>query len=196
MRRRSSLVSVLLLSLVFGLGSASATLTNGQCTAFGVDVNTTNQSEFAALVANADDQLIANAYNLDASPVYWVWRTRVTRKEIYEAPSVDATTWSWPDYIARSVAEKSAWGEMFNNPASEINPALANTRQGVADIFSQASGANQRTHLLATGRRHATRAEKLFATGTGSTGSPGTMTFEGSISRLDVAHCVRNVPLP
>jgi hypothetical protein len=34
-------------------------------------------------------------------------------------------------------------------------------------------------------KRNATRAEKVLATGTGSDASPGTMTFEGSLSYQD-----------
>ncbi len=114
-----------------------------------------------------------------------MWRTSITNKEIYEVVSVDATTWSWPSYIARSVAERDAWRELFA-VTGRINAALANTRQGVADIFSGAGGLAQRTHLLAVGRRTATRAEKLFATGTGTTAVPAVMGFEGSLGFSDV----------
>jgi hypothetical protein len=178
---------VLLLIYLLGTIAYATPLTPAQLQALYTDITVTNAVEFSAAIAATDDQAIADAYDLAASPPFWVWKTRLTEDEIYQAPSVDATTWSWPDYIARSVAEKAAWAQMFSVTGA-VNPSLPNTRQGIADIFSGAGGAAQRTHLLAMGRRTALRIEKLFATGTGSTGAPGVMAFEGAITYLDIAH--------
>lgn len=130
---------------------------------------------------------VADAYNQPAAPDWWVWRTSVSQLEIVTATSVDNTTWSWPAYIARTQGERDGWREMFADTGS-VNAALPNTRQGFADIFSgnTNNAPAQRTHLSAIGRRKATRAEKLFATGTGSAASPGTMTFEGNLGYTDV----------
>ena len=128
---------------------------------------------------------IADAYNRTAVPDFWVWRTGVPQFEIVGAPSPDGTSWSWPSYIARSQGERDGWREMFADTGA-INFGLANVRQGLQDIFSGAGGAAQRTHLLAIGRRKSSRAEKLFASGTGSTTVPGTMGFEGALSYQDV----------
>ena len=140
----------------------------------------------AAQPNNSDGAFaIAAAYNLPAAVDYWVWRSFVSQEECVGATSVDSTNWSWTSYISRSQGERDVWREMFADTGG-INPSRANVRQGLQDIFSGAGGAAQRTHLLAVARRKATRAEKLFATGTGSTGLPGTMAFEGSISFGDV----------
>lgn len=128
---------------------------------------------------------IAEVYALVAAPDFWVWRTSVPQAEIVGAPSPDATTWSWTTYIGRSQGERDGWREMFTDTGS-INFALSNVRQGFVDIFSGAGGAAQRTHLLAIGRRKANRAEKLFATGIGSTISPATMVVEGSLTYQDI----------
>lgn len=135
---------------------------------------------------------IAAAYSLVAAPDFWVWRTFVADSEIYEATSVDATVWSWTIYIARSQAEREAWRQMVNMRGG-LNASLANVRTGIADIFSGAGGAAQRTHLLALGRRKATRVEKLFAAGTGSTASPATMVIEGLLNYVDVLNA-RSLP--
>lgn len=150
------------------------------------DIVTTHTAEFAANVAAREDQLIADAYCLDASPTFWVWRTGVSLKEIYETTTADATAWSTTAYIARSTAERDAWRDVFVLSGT-INFSLLNARQGLADIFSGAPGAGQRQHLLAIGRRPARRIEQLLATGTGSTASPGTLTFEGRLTGVDVA---------
>jgi hypothetical protein len=132
----------------------------------------------AAIPNNSDgNTLIAAAYNAPASPDYWVWRSFVSDSELYEATSPDGTTWSWSIYIARSQGERDAWRQMVNMKGG-IDAALVNERTGIADIFSGAPGLAQRTHLLAMGRRKATRGEKLFATGSGTTGSPSVMTVE------------------
>lgn len=117
---------------------------------------------------------------------WWVWRTLVTESEVYEQPSADATTWSWTIYINRTQAEREAWRQMVSMRGG-LKPALANVRQGIADIFSGAGGLPQRTHLLAVGRRKATVAEQLFSTGTGSTASPAVMGAEGEITVGNVA---------
>jgi hypothetical protein len=169
-------------------------LTDAQYTTLATDITVTNAAEFAAALAATDDQAIAAAYNLLASPSYWVWRTRVTAQEIYETVTADGTSWSWTIYIARSVGERDAWREL-TSVTGFINPSLPNTRQGVADIFSGAGGAAQRTHLLAIGRRPSRRIEKLSASGAGSTAAPSVMGAEGELTYRDVAHAVRGVPL-
>lgn len=142
---------------------------------------------------NADGNLaIAQALAAIASPDYWVWRSFVSDQEMYEGTGDGGTSWSWSSYISRSQGERDAWRQMVNM-AGGLNPSLANVRAGIADIFSGAGGASQRTHLLAVGRRKANRAEKLFATGTGSTASPATMTVEGTLSGDDV-QAARNLP--
>jgi len=127
---------------------------------------------------------IAAWYNLPTA-AFWVWRTFVRDQDIYSLASVDATTWSWSIFIARSQGERDAWRQMVNM-AGGLNPSLVNVRAGVADIFSGAGGAAQRTHLLTIGRRLATNAEKLFSTGTGDTANPATMAFEGIVTGNDV----------
>ena len=128
---------------------------------------------------------IAAAYNLVAIPDFWVWRSAVPQFEIVGAASPDGTVWSWTSYISRSQGERDGWCEMFADTGG-INASRPNVRQGLADIFSGPSGAGQRAHLLAIGRRLSPRAEKLFATGLGTAASPATMTVEGSLTYQDV----------
>lgn len=128
---------------------------------------------------------ITVAYNLPATPDFWVWRTTVPQHEIVGATSPDGTVWSWTAYISRSQGERDGWREMFADTGG-VNASRPNIRQGLADIFSGPSGAAQRTHLLAIGRRTATRAEKLFAVGLGTPASPATMAVEGALTYQDV----------
>jgi len=132
---------------------------------------------------------LAALLNADAVPDFWVWRTSVSRDEYLGSTSVDATVFAWAGtgWITRSQGERDAFNAMFD-AAGTVNPSRANVRQAFTDIFSGATApapAN-RTHLATTSRRKATRTEKLFATGTGSTASPGLLVVEGQIATGDL----------
>jgi hypothetical protein len=138
-----------------------------------------------AIAQNGNTIELAGYYNTLASPDFWTWRTNVSRADVYHATSPDATTWNWTTFKNQSVTEQNAWIQMFMGDLA--NFALANLRAGVAAIFtgSQAQ-TDQRNHCLAVGRRKATRLEKLFATGTGSSGDPAVMAVEGSLTTANV----------
>jgi hypothetical protein len=128
---------------------------------------------------------IAAAYNLAASPDFWVWRTRVSKDELVGSTSVDGTTFSWTGtgYITRSQGERDAFNAIFDGNGF-VNPSMASVRQAFADIFSgnTAPAPANRAHLTTVARRKATRFEKVFATGTGSTASPATLLVEGAVT--------------
>lgn len=146
-------------------------------------------NQLAALVGSPDGRYaIAAAYNVVASPDWWVWKSYLTKSEVVNSTSADNTTFNWTGngFITRSAGELAAWENLFNASGS-VNPSLANVRQAFSDIFSGAgNAASNRTHLLAVARRKATRAEKLLGSGSGSTGSPATMGFEGTVTFSDV----------
>ena len=160
-------------------------LTNAQLVALKAHINADNALK-AILQAHTpptpdDYQSVSNAMNLTASPDWWVWRTSVSKEEFTNTTSVDNTTFSWSTYISRSQGERDGWRELFSISGA-VNPALTNVRQAIADIFSGAGGAANRTHLLTIARRLATRAEKLFCVtqvSVGTTAAPATMTHEG-----------------
>lgn len=138
-----------------------------------------NSDPALSVLPNNDDAAftIAAAFNALASPVFIVWRTDIPTKDIKKAVV-------WTEYIARAQGERDAF--VLINSNGIVNAADANVRQGFADIFSGPLGATTRANLTALAKRDATRAEKLFSTGTGSDGSPATMSFEGQLSYRDV----------
>jgi hypothetical protein len=187
---------VVLLFTAFALfASTSWALTPAQLTTLKADI--VADGTLNAQPNNSDgNSTIAAAYNLNASPDYWVWRTAVSKAEYVGATSIDGTTFNWTGtgYITRAQGERDAWNQLFD-AQGYANPSLPQVRQAVADIFSGATApapAN-RTHLLTVSRRKATRAEKLFATGSGTTASPSVMAFQGQISYQDV-ESARNLP--
>lgn len=141
---------------------------------------------FTALRSSPDGRdAIRAAYGQFPAADYWVWRSNVSRAEIYNNVSPDSTTWNWTTYKNQPATEQNAWTQMFMGDQADFSKA--NLRAGVAAIFTGSAQATaQRDHVLAMGRRKATRAEKLFASGAGSTVAPATMTFEGALSFADV----------
>lgn len=142
----------------------------------------------ADVLANADTleaynngnlQLLADLYSAPATPAFKVWRTSVSRAEIYNKTSDESTNWNWTFYKNQNATEQNAWVQMFMGDQADFS--RANLRAGIAVIFTSASVANA-THALAIGKRSANRVEKLFATGAGSTASPATMVIQGSLS--------------
>jgi hypothetical protein len=151
-------------------------LTPAQLTALQASIAA--DSTLSALPHDDDSAFtIAAAYNQLASPAFRVWRSDIPTKDVKKVIV-------WTEYIGRSVGERDAFTLMISNGV--VNAADANVRQGFNDIFSGPSGVTTRANLTALAKRDATRAEKLFATGTGSDAAPATMTFEGTLSYRDV----------
>lgn len=125
---------------------------------------------------------IADAMNQPASPAFVVWRTSVMQDEITRQAGF---TWTLVDSL--SVGSARIWEWMFDNVAQSINCGALNVRQGIADVWSgSAPKLAVQTVVLTTCKRASNRAEKIFATGTGSDATPATLTREGAISYQDV----------
>jgi len=142
----------------------------------------------AQFYTDGNTEALAALYNVPST--FWVYKTSVSKAELTNTASVDATVFNWTGagFITRSVGERDAWRELFDADGY-VNPSLPQVRQAFTDIFSGATApapAN-RTHLSAVSRRLASKAERLFATGTGSTASPGTLVVEGALLPSDLA---------
>ena len=120
---------------------------------------------------------VAGFYNTVGT--FMVWRTDVTRAEIYHKTSAEATTWSWTFYKNQSVPEQNAWTQMFMGDRADIS--LPNLRAGIDAIFTAGSAVNA-THAKAVGKRACTTLEQLLATGIGTLAAPATMGAEGTIT--------------
>ena len=133
----------------------------------------------AAFPNNSDGAFaIAAALNLEATPDFIVWKTEVPKNEVgktFVASALAAITAGNNDKLANF----AAWNEV-------VNPSRADQRDFFNDVFSVASGASTRAALLILWKRKATRFEKLYATGTGSDGSPATMVVEGELAYQEV----------
>lgn len=142
---------------------------------------------------------IAKALNLAASPDYFVWRSSISRAEIYSGVGDGGSTWNWTTYKNQGATEQNAWVQMFMG--DQTNIGQLNVRVGVGNIFTGSAQANaQRDHVLSLGRRKATVAEKACAiavsnppANTGNSGgnrgastNPDNLGFEGKLTSDDV----------
>lgn len=140
---------------------------------------------------------IAAAFNALATPDFWVWRTNVSRQDIYTLQNDLGLTspddfWNWGTYKAQAAVEQNAWTQMFMGDQTDFSKT--NVRAGVVSIFSgTAAQVKQQNHVLAIGRRKALRIEKVLATGAGTTASPAVMGNEGPIDYVTVT-AARNLP--
>lgn len=144
----------------------------------------------AALPNTSDGHAaVAAALNVTATPAFVVWRTAVPVDEIM------SNGFDWTRVDNATVGKARIWEWMMR--AGTIHPAKANIRAGIDEAWS-GTGTEQVTHraaIYAHCKRAATRAEKLFATGTGTTLAPATLAanFEGDLSAQDV-ETARNLP--
>ncbi len=126
---------------------------------------------------------IAAAFNLDAAPAFFVWRTAVPVDEIMQ----NGFDWTRVDNL--TVGKARIWDWMMRT--GSLNPAQANVRAGVLATFSVAADLATRLAVFTHCQRLASRAEQLFATGAGTTTTeqgvgPAIMGFEGQLSYQDV----------
>ena len=155
-------------------------LTTTQAQALQTDVNA--DPAFASVPHNSDGAFtIAAAYNLLASPAFIVWKSKVYQDEITQ------NGFTWTEVDSLTVGKARIWEWMFANEERSCNPSKANVRAGIAECWSgNAAKLAVQAVVLGHCKRSATRAEKLFTTGTGSDATPATMGYEGSLTYSDV----------
>jgi hypothetical protein len=155
-------------------------LTTEQAAAFKTDVEA--DQVLNALPPSADSAFaIADAYRLAASPAFIVWRTSVQLDEIMQ------NGFDWTRVNNLNVGNARIWEWLFDNEARIINPSRPNVRAGIEECWKgTAADLAVRAAVYTHCKRAANRLERLFATGTGSDASPGTMVIEGGLNYLDV----------
>jgi hypothetical protein len=133
----------------------------------------------ATAITNGDDMTVAAWFNANSS--FIVWRTNVSCKEYRDSAIV------WTAVDALTAGKARIWEWMCKD--EYINPSKTNVRQGFIDSFGAASATT--TAATALSKRNATNAERALATGTGTTGNPGLLTFEGMISVNEIPEMLR-----
>ena len=177
--------------LAYGQTTSNA-LTPAQCATLKTDI--TADATLNTARTNRQDDVIATAYNAVAAGPFWVWKSALSRSDIILGTSVDSTTFNIAGLTARTVQEVLAFDILFDPVTTLTNPMNDRVRAnfGLLQNGAAPQPANI-THMLAMARRTVNRLERLFATGTGSTASPGLMVFEGPATTQLIA-CALNLP--
>jgi len=159
-------------------------LTPAQLQALKADILT--NSDLNSQPMNSDGAFeIARRYNLAASPAFSQIIKGRSRRFCTLISVIFTTSAITSGTVVRKAVRRSPWVQMFMGDQADFSKD--NLRAGIAAIFAGSAQANaQRDHCLAAGKRTATRAEKLFATGTGSQASPAKLGFEGELTYSDV----------
>lgn len=128
--------------------------------------------------SNTINAIIA-AYEVPSTTV--AWRVEVSQDEIMQ------NGFDWVRVDNLSIGKARIWEWMFDNQASAINPSKANVRAGIEEVWKgTAADLAVRAAVYVHCKRFATRLEKLFATGTGTTADPATMVVVGTVSYNEV----------
>lgn len=151
-------------------------LTTAQKATLKTDVQANSDTNTLYLAGNLGG--LSALYNLDAVPDYWVFRTNVPINDVgntFNATELAGLT----SLNTQRLQNLAAWSGLG------VNPTTAGVRQFFADIFSGAGGQLTRSALDILWRRKATRFEKVFATGAGTTAAPSLLVLEGFCGYLD-----------
>jgi hypothetical protein len=136
-------------------------------------------------VLNAYPQNSDGAYNMaifldqPATPDFIVWKTSVDPDEVMK----NGMDWTRVDNL--SVGKARIWDWMSR--LGTFNPSKTNIRAGIdAAWVGTAADLAVRAMVYTHCKRLATKAEKLFASGTGSDAAPAVMTIEGRLQYSDI----------
>ncbi len=126
-------------------------------------------AELNALPNDSDGAfLIALALNQAESPDWIVWRTRVSWDEVM----LNGFDWTRVDNL--SVGKARIWEWMFNR--NFMDPSKSNVRAGIDSVWvGTPADLAVRAAVYIHCKMSATRAQKIFSTGTGSDAVPATM---------------------
>lgn len=155
-------------------------LTNEQLLILKTDMLT--HPELDSARQSGDDVFLANYYNAPATPTFVVWKTLVTQDEIMQ------NGFDWVQVDNLTVGAARIWEWLFANSERAINPTKLNVRAGIDECWKgTAAKLAVRDQIYLHLKRNASVLEKLFATGIGTTLSPGNLIVEGQISYSEIS---------
>ena len=169
-------IKTFLCLLLFASSAFSQSFTPTQISALRADA----QANAQACIASGDDGCVANYLNSQSAFV--VWKTNIRVADVYALAGFDFTL---VDGLTQG--KRDEWRMLFTGDVS--NPSQANIRAGYVDVWSGTTPkVAVQTAILTYAKRFATNAEKVLATGTGTTVAPANLTWEGLIQPSDIAN--------
>ncbi len=162
-------------------------LSAAQLVTFKADLDANIAPVIVQALIDGTNIVIADWYNGDGSPDYWVFRKDlVSPEEIGAAIELD-------DLANMTTGDVNKLSAFFLMRPGGFNGNAAADRAGFADVLSAAAADESQQAVAALWKRIANRVERLFvlSTGTGDSGDPDTLGYEGTIGRLDVAAALK-----
>ena len=156
-------------------------LTNAQLLLLKADLLAVRPS----LPSNWGAEELANFYNLPIEPPHYVWKTAVSPTDWAQA-IIGGGGATQLDALSASKRDSLLWA-----CGQTLNASLPAARAALEDFCGTQN--NLKAAIKAASYRLATRAEKVLATGTGSTNSPGTMGWEGRLTYVDIEDALEAV---
>lgn len=141
----------------------------------------TDQAVIDALTIR-NDVALASLYNADSSFV--VWRSYLTADEARLAIT-GGVGLAQLDNLTAGKRDSLLW--VFSG---ETDPANAQQRTAISDLCGTQN--SLKAAILVAQKRMATKAEQVFATGTGSDAVPGILGWEGTLTHSDVSFALNN----
>lgn len=155
-------------------------MTPQQLTTLATAIAAETDAAFVEFRSQGATGAMADFYN-EPHATFIVWRTSVTQDEIMQ----NGFDWTRVDNLNNGPAR--VWEWMFNNQERAINPSKLNVRDGIEAVWKgTAADLAVRAAVYVHCKRNATKGERLYATGTGTTVAPGTLVFEGFVTNTDI----------
>lgn len=181
-------------------------MTPGQLTVLKAAIAAETDPVFVDHRANGNNSGMSIWFAQPVNPAFYVWKSSVNTDDVFDAinwalltpadvPSAADSVQLIETQINRGLVcqTKQINLQILLQGRQTINATKLRVRQALTDslqnVPSGASGAAQDAgwaQVKATMYRPVNRGEKIFATGTGTTGVPGLAGWEGNVSRDDI----------
>jgi hypothetical protein len=156
-------------------------MTDEELATFGAAIDAETDPELVGYRVAGASNAIANWYNQQQSPDYWIYRNLINIEEVQAAIELD-------DVVNMTTADVEKLNSIMNLRANAgFNGSKQSTRDAFDDVFSAAAGDDSQQAIAALWTRVANRIEVVFATGAGTAINPSTTTFIGEVFPNDVA---------
>lgn len=159
-------------------------LTAAQRTALAAHIRASATQAVIDALAAGDNVGLTALYNAPSS--FYVWRKAVTPAE-YKAALV------WTEIDALTAGQARIWEWITAGMTEAVDASDANVRQGISDAFTT-NAPNTKAALLVIAKAQATLFESVFATGTGTQGTPGNLVVSGTLDRRELGAALRDNP--
>lgn len=142
------------------------------------------EPSIASCINSGNDVCVADWFNTES--VFIVWKTEILESDIVQ---IDAFAFNLVDGL--TAGKRDEWSN-FLFKTGACNPSKPNIRAGLLDVWSgTAAKLTVYDAIIELSKRTSRNAERVLATGTGTSASPGTLSFEGTISVNDISTILR-----